>query len=223
MKRWIHGLSMAAAAMLLLGLPASSAQAVIINLDSRVSATAPIELFLEAGRYSVQPIGTARGGGFDAWSAWGATTCAALSGCPRTRPTTFTGWLNLFNVESDELVAVNVDGLALSSVATPPSAIGSFWLMSASESFYRVDDGAVYANPSSALTGALSSTFTLGSASSVLFRIPDTPLSDNRGGLSLRLERVSTTLFEPAAFALLCVGIVMMQIVRRYKPTPTRR
>ena len=64
--------------------------AAIININSRSST--PVEIFLDAGVYVVEPIGVSAGGGYDAWSTWAGTNCSDPAGCPRTNPTTNTGW-----------------------------------------------------------------------------------------------------------------------------------
>src|SRR5882672_10204338 len=58
----------------------------------------PVWVSLEAGDYSVTPIGIAGGGAFDAWQPWGdTTTCGAPSGCVQTIPTTVVGWKNSYD------------------------------------------------------------------------------------------------------------------------------
>ena len=47
------------------------AAATIINIDARSKSSAnPVEIFLEAGTYNVEPIGIAAGGLYDSWIAW---------------------------------------------------------------------------------------------------------------------------------------------------------
>ncbi len=176
-----------------------NANAVIINLDSRVNDLGhPVSLSLEPGTYSITPIGTADGGLFDAWNAWGRTTCSNPDGCMRTSPTTVVGWLNLYSFSSSDLLDVIVNDVA----ALPVSG-----------DTYYVDTAMVYPDPLSALAHALSAEFTLEIASTISFAIPDRPLYDNRGGMSL--DVTATAIPEPTTVLLLGLGLAGIVITRR--------
>lgn len=178
-----------------------NANAVIIDLNSRVNGLGnSINLSLGPGTYSITPIGIAGGGSYDAWNAWGVTTCSNPAGCQRTSPTSVRGWLNLYSFASPDLVDVTING----SAAVPNSG-----------GYYSVDTYKVYPDPASALADALSAEFTLGIASVVGFAIPDTPLYDNLGGISLDINASSVP--EPASIVLLGLGLMGMAVTRRKK------
>jgi hypothetical protein len=170
----------------------SNANAVIIDLNSRVNDVAnPVSLALDPGTYTINPIGTADGGTYNAWNAWGRTTCENSDGCQRTRPTTVIGWLNLYSFGSSDLVDVMVNG-----VAATPNGSGN----------YSVDSFMAYPDPLSALADAWSAMFTLETSSILNFAIPDRPLYDNRGGMSLDVVR--TDIPEPAGIILMGIGLL---------------
>ena len=118
----------------------SNAYAVVVNLDSRSNDLGnPVDLLLDPGTYTITPIGTSDGGLYNAWNAWGSTTCVISNGCPRTSPTTVVGWLNVYSFGSANLVNVTVNG------ASAVPAIGND---------YFVDDFVAYPDPLSALANA---------------------------------------------------------------------
>lgn len=51
-----------------------------------------------AGTYGVTPIGTADGGAYDAWNAWGGL----VTDCDASGANCTTGWLNNYSLASDE-------------------------------------------------------------------------------------------------------------------------
>lgn len=182
-------------------LTVGNANAVIIDLNARVNDVAhPVSLALDPGTYTINPIGTADGGAYNAWNAWGRTSCNNTDGCQRTSPTTVIGWLNLYSFGSSDLVDVYVNGIA----ATPNSS-----------GIYMVDPFMVYPDPLSALANAWSAMFTLEAASSVDFAIPDRPLYDNQGGMSLDIAR--STIPEPATIVLMGLGLLGIAS-RKIKP-----
>ncbi len=162
----------------------ANAQSQIININSRSNNQSnPVNVFLEAGTYQVEPIGTADGGAFNAWNPWSRTSCTNPDGCQRTSPTTVTGWMNNHLVMSSDIVAVTIEGTPGSIDPTIPG--------------YRVDDGFVYPTAIIALGNAQSSVFALSAAGDVGFAIPDAPLWDNAGGMSLRITLESTMSIFP--------------------------
>ena len=176
---------------------AADSAAAIVNLNARSNDLAnPVELSLAAGTYTITPIGTADGGLYNAWNAWGATTCSNPAGCPRTSPTTVTGWLNIYSFGSADMTDVYING----SAAIP--AVGST---------YFVDPFVVYPDPLAALAHAWSAEFTLSTASTITvsFAIPDRPLSDNLGGLSLFVDAKTTPVPEPAPLTLLAFVLLV--------------
>ncbi len=150
------------------------AKADIININSRSNNQSnPVKVFLEAGSYLVEPIGTADGGAFNAWNPWSRTSCGNSDGCIRTSPTTVTGWMNVYQVMSSNITAVTIES---SPGTINPDIPG-----------YRVDDGFVYPAAIIAQAKAQSSVFTLSVSGEVGFAIRDLDfaLSDNSGGMSL--------------------------------------
>ena len=188
------------------------AGATIINVNSLVNSVInPVDVFLQPGTYTVQPIGIADGGTYDAWSAWASTSCANLSGCTQTNPTTLTGWTNLLDVLSPNITSVSVNGAPLTPVAVPSFA-ASYFILDGSNTMYQVADGLVWPNASLALADAQPSMFSLSAAGDVGFTIGDTPsaLGDNRGGLSLLITTVTqlpTNVPEPSTIWLLLLGL----------------
>ena len=181
----------------LIALPtvAFSAQTQIVNIDSRVNDVQhAVEVVLDAGTYSVTPIGTNEGGAFNAWNAWGFTTCTDVNGCPQTVPTTFEGWLNRYWVSSPNLTKVSVNGTALTPVSVEPvPLLGNIFVANASTTYYQADDIKVYPADIVALDKSQSSTFTLSESGPVRFAINDPALFDNVGGISFRVIQESTT------------------------------
>jgi len=181
-----------------------SASAQIINLDAKTNGNAsPVNLNLDAGTYTIDPIGITAGGDFDAWNAWGKTTCTSLNGCTRTIPTTVFGWLNVYSFGSADLTNVTINGLA----ATPDVGVN-----------YYAGPFVAYADAASALANAWSAQFTLTAASIVSFNLPDSKLTDNLGGMSLDLNMVSTptqSVPEPESIALIGLGLMGLAAIRR--------
>ena len=139
---------------------------------------------LGAGDYAVQVID----GG---WSAWDHTTCTEPLGCPRTCPTTVTGWLANYRVVSPDLTSVSVDGVWLPPLPGVPQCVGlpvSYFVQSAGNTFYKAEQGLVFPDPQAAIDFAPESAFTLGNASLVGFTLTNVELGDNRGSLTLRVS-----------------------------------
>ncbi len=158
-----------------LATPSVLAEPMIINLNAGTNnASNPVQVFLESGTYIVEPIGTDNGGTYNAWNAWGSTTCSDTNGCPTTSPTTWTGWLNSYNFSSQDISAVTVDD-------TP---------IDAENSVYSVVQKFVYPDELSALAVAPSSVFTLNTSGTVEFYIndPSSELSNNLGGISRQIS-----------------------------------
>ena len=72
----------------------------IVDIDAKQNTTSnPFELMLSAGTYSVTQIGTADGGAYDAWNAWGANR---VSGCDDNGAGCRNGWLNSYAISSND-------------------------------------------------------------------------------------------------------------------------
>jgi len=151
----------------------------IVNIDATVNdQNNPVNINLEAGVYRVEPIGIADGGTYNAWNPWNRTTCDNAEGCNVSQSPPPLGWRNQYRVISSDITNIIINGVPKSIDTNIPG--------------YHVDNGLVYPTDIIALNGAQSSKFTLTVSGEVGFTIFDDPLTDNQGGMSLRV-----TLMEP--------------------------
>ena len=170
-----------------------AAYAEIIDLNARSAAfDSPVEVFLDAGTYSVTPVGIVGGGTYDSWTPWSVVNCGNPLGCTQTWPTTATGYLTSYVVLSDALESVTVDGVALNPTAAfPTPTVVSIFVSGAPApwggTWYTVRPAIVYPDPVSALASATTSTFTLAYPAIVGFASGDllSVSYDNSGGISL--------------------------------------
>lgn len=144
------------------------ANATLINLNGETNTQGnPVTLFFEAGNYSVDPVGVADGGLYNAqniWN-WGQVDLPDV------------GWMHRYAISSLELGEVII------------------W------------DGVKYASDIEALNHAISTSFSLSTASDVSFYVLDGgPTWDNVGGISLDVNP-STPTPEPSTMLLLGTGI----------------
>lgn len=173
----------------------ATAQDQIITLDAkRNTQNNPVPLYLRAGTYQVTPIGKHQGGNQTAWSVWEHTTCQQPRGCVRTVPTKFTGLHNNYYVMSAHLGTVKVKNKPLTEVAAiPKHRMHSYYLADGTTRAYEVAQPVVYPNEASALAGAQNSVFVLKQSGRVKFALLDNSrISDNRGGMSLKITRIDT-------------------------------
>lgn len=186
--------------------PGLGAQTQIVNIDAGINDLSnAVEVFLDAGTYSVTPAGISEGGAFNAWNAWGSTNCADTNGCTRTIPTTFTGWMNSYLVTSPNLANVSIGEIALTPVAVEPSIrMGNLFVASPATTYYWVEDFKVYPTDVAALVKSQTSRFTLAQAGTVGFGNGDNYIHDNVGGISLRVTLESDA---SAAFADLALSV----------------
>ena len=146
----------AAAVVVVVGSTSAAADPIIVNINASLrNMDDPVIVTLDAGTWSVTPIGPADGGAYDDWNPWGETSCEDPEGCAQTIPTTVEGWKNSYDVISDSLAAVTVSAAPLTHVPAEPEAEASledYWLANGSEpDRYHVDDRAVYASAANAL------------------------------------------------------------------------
>ena len=187
------------------------ARAAIVDINPRLNDLGnPLEIFLEAGTYTVTSTGIADGGAYDGWSNWSSTTCAVATGCAITSPTSFTGFRSAYNILSADISVVEVDGASLTPVFAEPTAPDLFSDFFFIGNRYHVDDSLVYPSALLALANARSSQFTLAVRGLVGFAINDVPLSDNRGGVSLLLSEVSAI---PIPAAIWLFGTALIGLV----------
>ena len=201
-----------ATVIFLISILGSQAYAAIVNINSGANHLGnPVQVFLDAGTYSVTNIGVADGGAYDGWSNWSFTTCGVAAGCPLTVPTSLTGFRSAYNVISPDITDVRVDGTALTPISTAPTDVTLFADFFAIGDRYHVDDTLVYPTALQALANARSSEFTLATSGLVGFAINDIlPLFDNRGGVSLLVSEVSAIPVPAAAwlFGTALIGFV---------------
>lgn len=192
-----------------------NAHAVVVDINSQSNDLGnPVQIFLDAGTYTVTNVGISSGGTYDGWSNWDFTSCGVAAGCPLTVPTSRTGFRSAYNVISSDINAVQVDGLGLTPINAEPVGIDLFTDFFFIGNRYHVDDTLVYPTALQALANARSSQFTLAVGGLVGFAINDVPLGDNRGGVSLLVSAVPI----PAAFWLFGTALIgFVSISRRTK------
>jgi hypothetical protein len=198
---------------------ANISNAIQINLDA-IPRTSPVQVFLEAGTYSVDPIGVAEGGLWNAWSPWNADNCYNTNGCPRTYPSTYSGWFTDYIIESDSITSVSVAGVDLAPIGTGDPAGTDFFLVTPSSTIYWVRDTLVYSNAVIAQQNAKSSTFTISQDTNVTFlNSRGLPAWDDRGGLSLAVNLVTipSTVPLPPTIFLFTSGLLSFLGVRILK------
>ena len=145
----------------------------MVDIDAMINDTAnTVDRNLAAGTYRVEVIGTADGGAYNAWNAWGKTSCGNTAGCDRTGATKYKGWLNKYSFASSDLVDVRING----ALASPTAGMR-----------YDVNPYMAFPDELSALAQAWTAMFTLNTASVVSFMITDSFLTDNLGGMSLKV------------------------------------
>lgn len=174
---------------------AAPAGATIINLDGHANASTDGStaqtVNLGAGTYNV----TFTQGDYTAFSRWNGN-----SGCQADGTHCSQGWENsaVIVVGSQTYYFGDSDG----NGGPGPNADGSYFA-SATQSF--------------AHASGYSQQFTLGAAGDVSFYIYDDILTDNRGGISLAVNRVSVP--EPAGWPFLLVGfsVLGLLVCRRRK------
>lgn len=171
--------AIAAAAALAFAGPAG---ATIINLDGVANASTDgsnaESVSLAAGTYNV----TFTQGDYTAFNRWNTTTDCDSNGTFCTR-----GWENSAVIRVGSQTYLFGDSGGNGGVGSSPD---SSYFASAAQSFAH---SAIY-----------SQQFTLGAAGNVSFFIGDNNLTDNTGGVSLAITRVSVP--EPAGLPLLLVG-----------------
>lgn len=164
-------------------------KAEIINMNGKCEI---VTLNLQAGTYEVRPVGSEEGGIYDSFSPWSFTTCNDPNGCLRTFPSTVTGWVNQYGVQSQNIVSVFVEGENLEPVASVPEPppYESFFLNTEEVTYYIVRDGMVYPDGYPVLENAQTSIFTLDTDGIVAFWATRWNCEDNRGGVSLEVTNV---------------------------------
>ncbi|MHC4270400.1 MAG: hypothetical protein ACYSTS_18335, partial [Planctomycetota bacterium] len=160
-------------------LTTKTANAYIIDIDAQVygSSGNAVDVFLDAGTYSVVPIGVEDGGAYNGWNAWGRTSPnIGPDGIPWPSVDAY-GWLNKYKVYSPNLTTAFLGGI-------PVDLSGGL--------SYSGWDHMLYSESMDALNHSLPSTFTVSNGGLVSFYVGDSPIYDNIGGMSLALNLVLT-------------------------------
>jgi hypothetical protein len=170
----------------------------LVNIDAGINDVSnTIDLNLAAGTYRIEAIGTADGGAFNAWNAWGTRiNCHDTDGCDRTGSKKYMGWLNKFSFASPDLADVKVNGVTASTSAG---------------NRYDVNSKMAFPDELSALAHAWSAMFTINTASTISFMITDSLLKDNVGGISLNVfpdvhPELLSVIPEPPVLALFALA-----------------
>ncbi len=136
----------------------TSANAIIINVDSRINTPSnPVSVFFGSGVYEVTPIGIADGGAFNAWNPRGGL----VTGCDTNGENCTWGWLHMYRIRSNQFADISVNQSSF-----PPK----------------------FSSDLLALDNALDTSFTLTSPGFVEFVNNDSLFSDNIGGMSFRVS-----------------------------------
>ena len=173
--------------------PAAEAATVgVVDLDARIhvkddgkGVLNPVLLFLDAGDYVVTP----EAGAFTAWNAWfkkGGTASCQGDFCAK-------GYVNGYAIYTPDSADILLAGF---SAGTGDA------------------DRKAWRTPELALDAAVTAFFTLTSAQNVAFVIRDTPVTDNSGGMTLRVDSVAP-IPVPAAAPLLVAALGALGVAAR--------
>lgn len=193
-----RAISLALAATLFL--PFAAAAATTIDIDAkanasntfdRANATNFQEFALQRGVYTITPVNRLGDGGFDAMSVWNRNL-----GCEPTGAGCAQGWF------------WRVDLISAGNNLVPSTTGGSSTRINLTK-----DRFSTAANAFLVADANGPALFKLFANDTVFFGITDTPITDNRGGVSFNLERVSDVPI-PLPAALLMGGVAMLGAVR---------
>lgn len=183
-------------------LPVAAVAATALDIDGRTNASNTTDrsvsanfqsLTLSSGVYRITPIDRGAAGGFTALNVWNN-----VRGCDGAGTGCSQGWLWILDVISDgDNLMPSKDTAGTSSRFRLTSDVFS-------------TAGAAFAD-ADANGPAL---FKLLANDTVHFGLTDTPVTDNIGGVSFDLERVSAAVPVPLPAALLLGGVAMLGAVR---------
>lgn len=193
-----RNIALALAASAFLPVAASAATAVDIdakanasNTTDRTVSTNFLALTLQRGIYEITPVDRGGAGGFTAMTVWNS-----VQGCDGTGAGCSQGWF------------WRVDAISAGDNLVPSGNGGTSSRLNLTSDRFATA-GAAFA-VADANGPAL---FKLLADDTVYFGVTDTPINDNRGGVSFDLERVSDVPI-PLPAALLVGGVAMLGAVR---------
>jgi len=171
---------------------ASPAQALIVNDDATNSSGTNV--LFQPGTYTVQLIGTANGGAYNAWDPWSVGT---VSGCSGTGTNCSQGWTDRFTISiGGNTIQYFLPGSSYFQTDTQSLA--------AYQAAYSSSGLGQQTNGSGPVTTAPDPiVFTLASATTVNFSVADSPYGDNTGGISLS---VVSGVPETSTWAMMILG-----------------
>lgn len=192
-------------------LPASASIIVNIDATSAVGTT----IFVAAGEYQIEFIGTADGGAYDGWNPTGVTNCTAPDSCVPGQ-----GWLEAYHTQVAGGPAVGNTIFLKTTPLTGPVAYFSTALeaLAAYRAAPLLDgfDTGDYIEPQPNGVDTVDVLTDL----TVTFTVPEPAANraDNLGGVSLRITAVP----EPATWAMMLVGLGGLgAVLRRAKRKPS--
>jgi hypothetical protein len=192
-----------------------AAQAHATVVDVAATSATGTTVHLDAGNYSFSFIGTAQGGAYNAASPW-----QDVAGCSGAGNNCSQGWLTAIFIDLGNSVGTfdRTTGLA-------------FWPQPYLTPYYSTADAALAAAASGTfIETTLTNTpyhdttspfgFSLASAQDVNFYFKDSFYADNRGGVSISLNKMAAVP-EPATWAMMLVGFGALGTVMRRRKTQT--
>lgn len=205
-------------AAIALAAASGASAATLVNVNAATNAGTVVGL--TAGTYTVEFVGMADGGAYNAWNAWQGDTV----GCNGAGENCSRGWLvnlaadfgssgsfdrsNAYFYTQTKLPDNNFRFSTAEAALAQIQTVGDF--IYAPAEFYK--------DPSAFTAFGGPITFTLSSDQDVNFFIQDSPLNDNVGGVSFVLNQVSSAVPEPASWALMIAGFGIAGLAMRRRP-----
>ena len=161
----------------------SAATSITVNLDAALNGVNnPIELWLAAGTYQIDPIEKSSGGKFDARNAWNGN----VSGCNASGFDCLTGWQWALFIEASDLGLSDLNARMSwldNRVVNGFVGGGSF----GADLLVDCVNSCVFATPEIAFSSSYAYQFSIESSGYVSFFDGDTLTSDNIGGVSFNV------------------------------------
>lgn len=165
-----------------------AAHASVLDIDANLPLSEPLQVFLTAGTYLVEPIGPDAGGAYTAWNPWITDpSCSDSDGCSQCSGSQ--GWSHRLRLTSPLIASAIVGDAVVPPTPIPGcdsvdflSFVGGTWRL-------QVQDGRVYPTPQDALAHARSIIVELSGDGFVGFSVGDIDTGNNTGGMSVRLSQ----------------------------------